>query len=62
MNTRNKHTHSSSAAIRVTAWGTVSHILNHLADNDMLELEAIYEELPEELADIIFSAISRHQD
>ena len=62
MNRINRPPISSSAAIRTTAWATVSLLLHHLADNDCLEAGSIYEDLPEELADIIFSAITRHQD
>jgi len=48
----------SSARIRLEAVTTVGHILHHLKENDVIDGE-IYDELCEELTDIIMSAITR---
>ena len=48
----------SSARIRLEAVTTVGHILHHLRENDVIDGD-IYDELPEELTDIIISAITR---
>ena len=50
----------SKATIRITAWQTVGHILDHLIANEVMATSEIYADLPEELADLIFSALAHH--
>ena len=49
---------ASSNRIRLEALTTVGHILHHLRENDVVDGE-LYDELFEELTDIIMSAITR---
>ena len=50
----------TKATIKITAWQTVGHIIDHLVANEVMDSSEIYADLPEELADLIFSALDHH--
>ena len=50
----------TKATIKITAWQTVGHIIDHLVANEVMDSSEIYADLPEELADMIFCAIDHH--